>query len=243
MTEKRFEYFENSLHRESQIMNERPVTVTLSNRSALTFVSRYLGVVKGAQEKCETLRPSRETSGNPCFSETAYLATSTESREIANSERAVFGVHGFVSKTLRRCYELIKNLTSISQRLSQMLGPAIHESALIDEPVDGEAELRVRTGRGPTLPTGEEDMDVDNALSRSAIFRRRQKCAAERDAYLDALHRVHQVQLVGGRRDDETALLCGMTSQETKRLYRAIKARYPSLKLHKRELRKEQSKQ
>ena len=34
-----------------------------------------------------------------------------------------------------------------------------------------------------------------------------------------------------------------MTSQETKRLYRAIKARYPSLTLHKRVLRKEQSKQ
>ncbi len=79
-----------------------------------------------------------------------------------NSERAVFGPHGFVSKTLRQCYDLIKNLTSINQRLMQILGPAMHESALVGESVDGEAERRVRTSRGPTLPTSEED----NALSR-----------------------------------------------------------------------------
>ena len=148
MTKKHLEYFEIFLHRESQIMNEQQVTVRLSNRSALTFVSRYLDVVKGARAESAPLR-SRETSGNPSFSVTASLATSTESREIAKSERAVFGLHGFVSKILRRCYELIKNLTTINQRLSQMLGPAIHESALVDEPVDGEAERRVRT---PCLP-------------------------------------------------------------------------------------------
>ncbi len=62
----------------------------------------------------------------------------------------------------------------------------MQESALVDESVDGEAARRVRTGRGPTLPTGEEDKDVDNALSRSAIYRRRLKCIPEREAYLDA---------------------------------------------------------
>ncbi len=245
MTKNHLEYFENSLHRASQCREQ--VDVSLFNRPALTFVSRYLGVVRGAQAKSNALRTGRKTSGDPCFSETALLATSTESRQVSQraiAARAVFGQHGFVSKTLRRCYYLIENLKSIYQHLMQMIvGSAMQESALVDESVDDEAVRRVRTGRGPTLhAVGEEDEDVDNALSRTAIYRRGLRCVPERDAYLDALHRVHQVQSVGSRRDDGTALLCDMTSEETKRLYRAIKARYPSMTLHKTVLRTEKSK-
>jgi hypothetical protein len=152
MTKKHLEYFENSLHRESQCREQ--VTATIFNRPALIFVSRYLSVVRGAQADYNTLRTSRKTRGNPCYSETALLATSTESRKVAGSQRAVFGPHGFVSKTLRRCYDLIKNLTCINQRLMQIVGSsAMQESALVDESVDGEAARRVRTGRGPTLAT------------------------------------------------------------------------------------------
>jgi hypothetical protein len=104
------------------------------------------------------------------------------------------------------CYDLIKNLRSINEHLLQFFGPAMQECALVDESVDGEAECRVRTGHSPTLPTGEEDKDVqvDNALSMSAIYRRRQRCQPQRQAYVDTLHKVHRVQLVGSRWDDET---------------------------------------
>ena len=101
MTEQQFKYFEDSFARASQSLDDRPVTLKLCNRSALTFLSKFIGLVKGASENAETLRKNQVVScGDPCFSETALLATSTESRKVAGSELAVFGPHGFVSKTL-----------------------------------------------------------------------------------------------------------------------------------------------
>ncbi len=86
---------------------------------ALTVLSKWLGVVKGAQINRDTLRITDVASaGDTRFSDTAALDTTTKYCEIGGTMRATFGEHGFVSKPLRRCFagELIKRMISIIKR-------------------------------------------------------------------------------------------------------------------------------
>ena len=122
MNENQFNHFESSLHTEYPDQSNDLVSVKLENRPALTFLSRWLGVVKGKQAKCSTVRSDVQSPCNPNYSDAALLATSTQHRVVGNTNRAVFGVHGFVSKTLRRCFELIKRMIFVIQCFMQGSG-------------------------------------------------------------------------------------------------------------------------
>jgi hypothetical protein len=103
---------------------EHYVKVTLEKPS-LSFISTWLGVVKGAQRQYDTLTMAEVSSaGEPRFADTANLATSSKHCEIGGTKRAVFGEHGFVSKTLLRCFELIKRMMAIIERFLEVSGAA-----------------------------------------------------------------------------------------------------------------------
>jgi hypothetical protein len=76
------------------------VTILLE-KPALSFILTWLGGVKGAQSKCNTLR-TMEVSGEPRFSDTANLGTSSKYCEIGGTKRAIFGEHVFVQQKARK---------------------------------------------------------------------------------------------------------------------------------------------
>jgi len=130
----------------------------------------------------------------PRFRDTARLATSTHHERVNQSERAVFGEHGFVSKTLRRCYDLIKRMIVLIQCFIQgsSSGPqhSLESVVAVGDPM-----------RSPVL----------SPRARTNL------CKPLKEDYIKKCREVHQVPR------DELALLCDMTGQQSKRIVRVIK--------------------
>jgi len=201
MTERHWNYFESSLAEASKNEDDQKVCVTLDKKNALSFLARYLGLVSGARaDRIRTV-----VNPEPRFRDTARLATSTRHERVNQSDRAVFGEHGFVSKTLRRCYDLIKRMIVLIQCFIQgsSSGPqhSLESVVAVGDPMRSPVlSPRARTVPGrPTIITSEQAIAP---LCRQAIHRRRNLCKPLKEDYTQKCREVHQVQR------DELALLC-----------------------------------
>ena len=114
---------------------------------------------------------------------------------------------------------------TMEMEASFLPAPAQQESAASAAKTPSRRALRA----APTIDTSPQGDGATPRASRNANFKRRKKCEDEKQAYLQAVRRVHGDG--GGKHTEEEVLISNMTNHEAKRMYRAIHKHFPHITL------------